>query len=224
MKHPIFTLLFIPCFIAIQSCSSGKPGESTGESSTSSAAPAEGATKSEPAKKTAAGGCCFTRTEDFTPFFPTGNKLLTIHGAEELSANFYCGADDDPRKSQASRKYQIEKEGTTDKMISKFITLKIHDYCSRQDELAAEIERRTTNSERDATGNGKVRFERIEKAGLYKGYTWVDSSPGNNASNVLLYVAVDGRFMIQIQGIDHSRIDAMNQLFEMIPLEKLAAF
>ncbi|TND08086.1 MAG: hypothetical protein FD123_2640 [Bacteroidetes bacterium] len=178
----------------------------------------------EKAAKAEGKGCCFTKNEDFVPFFPGGNALLTVHGSPEVTVSIRCGADDDPKRSTGNQKYQIDKAGTSDPMKAKYISLKISDYCSDPADLASEIKRRTANAEKAAAGNAKVTFARIEKKDVYSGYTWMDASSGNNASNVELMVEVGGRFRVHIQGIDHNRMDALNQLFEMIPVDKLAGF
>jgi hypothetical protein len=174
----------------------------------------------KPADPATGGGCCFTQDSDFDPFFPKGNAMIFAR-EDHPSTNFFCGASDDPKKSSATMSYQIDTVQFSDKLNYKYISLRIEDHSADPSGIQAKIERKTSSSLESAKKNTNVTVKEV-KSDRYTGYSWVDVTKGNNSQNILIEVVVDGRFLVHIQGVDHSRIDLGMELLEMIPVKDLA--
>lgn len=183
--------------------------------------------KEEPAvsnEKPAAGSgdCCFKQESDFEKFIPKGNEMITPFG--KGSSNFFCNADDDPKRTTFNVKYQIDKMQYKDPKNYKYISLRIEDYCANPKVMLDKHARMRKTSEDYAAKNPNVKMENLKMDGVYEGYAVVDATKGNNSQNVMINVIVDNRIRIDITGIDHTRLDIAKQLLELIPVKELAAF
>lgn len=163
--------------------------------------------------------CCFASESDFAPFIPNGNQLLTKPENGYFSS--LCSAEYTDRHSSYAQRYQIDAANTTDPTQAKYITLTIKDYCSNPAQLKSEIEQRKQHATDYAGTNNTVKYEEI-RGDNYAGFRYSEGTPGSQL--VYLWVMVDGRFSILIEGANHLRTDARDQLFDMIPLKQLAAF
>jgi hypothetical protein len=217
-------LIFALLLTLFQACS-GNTEKSTAANASDAATNDQPATdgKSSSADNTAtpASGCCFTKAEDYEPYIPKGNEQLTLHGKEAYSTNFFCGNDESNKRSSANSSYQIDKAQTKDPMQAKYLKLQIMDYCANPDNMKQDYDRRLQTAKKGAADNPNVTLAEFNQDGAY-GYKWKDSSKGNNASNVDLW-AIAGSFKIHIQGIDHTRMDMVDMLWGMIPVNQLAS-
>lgn len=178
--------------------------------------------KEEP-KPAAGGTCCFAQESDFEKFIPKGNEMIIPFG-KGFSSSFFCKADDDPKRTTANAKYQIDKMQYKDPMNYKFLSLRIEDYCANPEHLKDKQARQRKTAEDYAAKNANVKMENLKMDGVYEGYAIVDETKGNNSQNVTIYVVVDNRIRIHISGIDHTRLDMAKQLLELIPVKELAVF
>lgn len=208
-----YTAIIIVAGLLLTSCS--------GDSSTPANANESVTDDASTSSSTSATGCCFTQDADFDPFFPAGNDMI-IPASDKLASHFFCGATDDPMKSNALKNYWIDTLQYTKKTGAKDVSLRIEDHSADPSEIVAKIERKKNTALESAKTNTNVTVKEL-KTDSYAGYSWVDASKGNNASNILIEVVVDGRFYVQIMGVDHTRIELGMQLLEMIPMKDLAA-
>jgi len=178
----------------------------------------------EKKSETQNGSCCFQKKSDFKPFIPAGDALLTLHGNDGFTTNFNCAPTEEQPRSSASATYEIDAEKTKDKMYAKYGKLIIRDYCAKPADLASDIKRRRDNAIKYAGENSNITVEDIKSDGIYYGFTYQDITKGNNSQNVHLRAVAGERFLVHVSGIDHVRMDAVKQLFELIPLTELAEF
>lgn len=166
-------------------------------------------------------GCCFTQESDYAPYIPAGDDMLTPHGKKAYASNFFCGPDEDNKRSSATATYQIDKAGTKDPMYAKYLSIQIMDYCAHPEKLKAEMERRSTNDKKFTAENPNVTVTEFQGGAAY-GFRYTDTTKGNNSQNVHLWASVGDRFRIHISGIDHVRMDMVDRLYAMIPIAQLA--
>ncbi len=206
--------LFAGLSLALFSCSGGDSANNS--DSTASTAP------EQETVATGGGGCCFTQESDFAPFIPAPNSEFIAKDAS-FASSFYCGSDEDNKRSSANMSYQMDTLVYSDPLNYKYLKLKIEDWCSKPDELKAKQERQKQGSLDYAKSSTNVTVADVNKAGIYSGYSVVDKTKGNNASSVIINVVVDNRFLVNITGIDHTDLAMATKLLDLIPTDKLAA-
>lgn len=168
------------------------------------------------------GGCCFIQESDFAPYIPAPtSEFIAKDGS--FASSFYCGNDEDNKRSSANKSYQMDTTVYSDPLNYKYLKLEIEDWCSKPDELKAKQERMKQGSLDYAKSSTNVTVADMNKAGVYTGYSVVDKTKGNNASSVIIYIVVDNRFRVSITGIDHTDLVMATKLLDLIPTDKLAA-
>jgi hypothetical protein len=153
--------------------------------------------------------CCFMDNDEVMPFFPvaTGNIKKVQNGT--VSGSLYCSED----AEMESGLLQTYTTGTGR------LVVKITDYCINPRKLELDYDRRYKNTPK-AYGDDKEMKDLSGANGIYKGFAVYSAK---NKSSYLLAM-VDERFGVTITGVDQEKFDDILRLFELVPVDKLAAF
>jgi hypothetical protein len=152
--------------------------------------------------------CCFMDNEEAQQFFPVATSDIKPAQASP-TGNLVCTEDVGPENG-------LTQTYTTGKGR---LVLKINDYCINPRKLELDYDRRYKTTLKIYGADRELK-ELSGPNGSYKGFAVY------SATNKMSYLAVivDGRFGITVVGVDQENFTDINRLFEMIPVEKLAAF